>query len=294
MTGGKHVTIVVLAAAALAALLTVWSGPREARSATHPGEGPRIVALSPALAVALRDLGLADRVVGRHGFDLVLDNDIPVCGDQGGIDYEALLRARPTHVLLQWGERELPQRLRELAEARGWVVRSFTVLSLDDIVTTTGELESLFGVAEPLSPTLPETWSREGGAWSGRVLLLGATRPAGVLGPGSFHHDLLVSLGGTPAVTDGAAWQEFDAEDVLRLAPDAIVVFRPRPMGAAPVEPGWDELVAQLGKIGELDIPAVRERRVALIEHPLGLLPSTSARELAGELERVLAGWRDE
>jgi len=292
---GKHVAIVVVAAAVFAALLTLWGGgPREARSASQPPGGPRIVALSPALAVMLRDLGLGDHVVGRHGFDLVLDKSVPVCGDQGGIDYEKLLGVHPTHVLLQWGERELPEKLSRLAEQRGWIVRSYTVLSLEDIVATTARLETLFGVDDPISPTLPESWSREGRMWDGRVLLLGATRPPGVLGPGSFHHDLLVSLGGVPAVTEGAAWQELDAEDVLRLAPDGIIIFRPRPMGVAPDERSWDDLVAGLGRVGELDIPAVREQHIAVIDHPLGLLPSTSARELADELERVLAEWRGE
>ena len=75
--------------------------------------------LSPALAVIVRDLGLEANIVARHGFDIVLDKSIPVAGDQSGLDYEILLTAKPTHVLLEWGQREIPRRLGELMVERG-------------------------------------------------------------------------------------------------------------------------------------------------------------------------------
>src|SRR5689334_23210000 len=74
-----------------------------------PSSSPRVVALSPAVARTMRDLGLGKYLVGRHGFDQWSAQSLPVCGDQNGIDYETLVRARPTQVFLQVAD--VPDRL---------------------------------------------------------------------------------------------------------------------------------------------------------------------------------------
>ena len=68
---------------ALAAGLLVFGVSRapEAAQATPDDQGPRIVALSPAIAVILTDLGEQDRIVGRAGSDTHLPGSIPVAGD---------------------------------------------------------------------------------------------------------------------------------------------------------------------------------------------------------------------
>src|SRR5262245_61348101 len=134
--------LLLLGTGSLAAL---WATAARRPPAPAPDGGPRIVALSPAVAVILRDLGLADRIVGRHGYDFVLNKSVPVCGDQaGGIDYETLLRARPTHVLIESGARETPGRLTELAEEHHWAVESLRMLTLDDIEHTARRLGETF------------------------------------------------------------------------------------------------------------------------------------------------------
>ncbi|MEZ6243994.1 MAG: hypothetical protein R3B57_13235 [Phycisphaerales bacterium] len=283
----------------------------------------RIVALSPAIAHMLVELGLEDKIVGRHDWDLVLRKDVPAVGSQDGIDYEALLRTNPTDILLEWGSRPLPQRLTSLAAEHGWTVRNYgSLLTLDDMARTLDDLDLTY--AEPfekrpesvgvknaadLDPTtrferplpserLAQAWRDRGPAVrrAGRVLLLGMTDPPSAMGPGSFHQQILERLGGLPAITDGAAWQELDAEDVLRLAPDAIVLVLPRTPSPdeafeAPATPTADDLIERLGAIGRLDIPAIHDKRVALIDNPLAHLPSTSMADFADELASILERW---
>ncbi|MCC6660214.1 MAG: hypothetical protein IT437_04940 [Phycisphaerales bacterium] len=259
------------------------------------GAEPRIVVLSPAIGVILRDLGLAPRIVGRHGFDLALPKSIPVCGDQSGLDYEAMVRVRPTDILMEEGAGGVPARLTELAAQNGWSVRAFPMLTLDDIRDCTRRVALTFGRdAVPILSRMDAAWSPRDNLYQGRVLLLAAVDPPSALGPGSFHDQVLQRLGGVPAITDGSPYITLDAEDVLRLSPDAILLILPRPPDAparaAPVSAG--DLVTLLRRVGTLDIPAVRDHRIALIDDPLAHTPSTAMIGLADEVARILRGWR--
>jgi ABC-type Fe3+-hydroxamate transport system substrate-binding protein len=249
--------------------------------------------LSPALGVILRDLGVADRAVGRSGWDLALPRSLPVCGDQTAIDYEALASVRPTDIFLQWGKRELPERLVSMAAERGWGLHNAEMLTLDDIPRVTRELERITGAGRPeLFREMERAWTaRPGLERAGRVLLLESVNPPAALGPGSWHQQILERIGGRPALTEGGAYIVLDAEGVLKLAPDAIVLISPRPAGAAHEEPGGAALRARLGALGTLEIPAIRADRIALIDDPLALTPSTAMIGLADELAAILAGW---
>lgn len=281
------------------------SSPGAPAPSERENTGPRIVALSPAIAVALRDLGLADLIVGRHGFDAWTDQSVPVCGDQSGIDYEALLAVRPTHVLVQWGQREIPSRLADLASRRGWRLRSFNPLSLDEVRSMAAALWDEFapGAANRGDGDAPPAWpAAMDAAWSprepdlaaaGRVLILHGVSPPNALGPGSFHLQVLERLGAKPAVTHGSPYITLDLEDVRALAPDAIILLSPRPPGAPArsQSPTPDELAAALGPLARLDVPAVRSGRIAVIDDPECLLPSTSMVRFADDLARILEAW---
>jgi ABC-type hemin transport system substrate-binding protein len=259
--------------------------------------GPRLVVLSPALAVILRDVGAESLMVGRHDFDQVF-TDLPACGHQGGIDYERLLTLEPTHVLIEWGSRALPPRLVSLAEANGWEIERYEIRTLEDILSAAEALETEFGpksITEPIRDSLEQAWARSEVPLGrvGRVLLLAATGPPGALGPGSFHYEILERLGATLAMTRGGPWVELDSEDIIALAPDAIVLVVPRPGGAGIGAVGVDA-VAKLGGIGSLDIPAVRSGRVAVLDGVSYLTPSTAMGDFARNLREVLEGWAEE
>lgn len=272
------------------------------QTATNPETTPRVVVLSPALAVIMRDLGGADLVVGRHAYDLALDPSVPICGDQNGIDYEALLRAKPTDILIEWGDRPLPARLVALADDHGWSIDNMTLHKLDDIENACRFIHDSFIAARHAHDTgvdfEPPAWdetnwhARMHAAWSprdlsgaGRILLLMSTNPPGALGPGSFHHQILLRIGATPAIADGSPYMSLDAEDVLRLAPDGIILVIPES------EPSPADAPINLGPLATLDIPAIRTGRVALIGHPLALTPSTAMVDFADELAGILEQW---
>lgn len=298
-------------------------GAGESVGGTAEPDKVRIVAISPAVAVMLRDLGFERQIVGRHGYDLVLEPSVPVAGDQAGVDYETLIGLNPTHVYTQFGTLGVPERLSELAAERGWALEDVRLTTLDEIARSMDDMYLDLRGFEPQgadefdpikqfertvlpSERLAFAWRDRGPAVrdAGRVLLVAATEPPGVLGPGSFHHELLIRIGGTPAITEGGPWMELDAEDVLRVAPDAIVVITTTghpgrgPEGdarfVAPAELSWDETRGYLGVIGGLPIPAVRERRVAVIDDGLALLPSSSLADFADALAGHLEGWSAE
>lgn len=272
---------------------------------------PRIVVLSPALAAVMQDLGLEPAIVGRHGWDIALPSSLPVCGDQAGVDLEALLKVQPTHIVIQWGERELPTPLVALAGARSWTIININPLALDDIVGVTRELSRVFAPAierqaasERAKATLANLEAacarNDEAAWKGRVLLLAATNPAAALGPGSWHADVLDRMGGVSAIKIGKAYHTLDAEDLIRLAPQGIVLIQPRAT-SEPALPARNivgdmelaELSKRLGPIANLDLPAIRAGRVAIIDEPLALTPGTSIIQFRQRLREILKAWQE-
>jgi len=279
----------------------------------------RIVALSPALAIILKDLGYEDQIVGRHAYDVALDPKIPACGELGTIDYESLVKAKPTHIFIQWGAQELPPRLTDLAKANNWIVQNLNPLTLDEIESAARAMDQTIfefatqdlrdkltgapaqtGQPEHLKPAMPfedamhMAWSNRGPLMqsAGKILLVSGTKPIGALGPGSFHYQLLERLGATPVPTTGGPWITLDLEDLNKLAPDGIILFAPRPPHTpAPATPTPEKLIALFGRAGELNIPAFKNKRVALIDDPYCLTPSTAMIPIADQITDIVSNW---
>ncbi|MFG0306260.1 MAG: ABC transporter substrate-binding protein [Phycisphaerales bacterium JB040] len=300
------------------------------RTPSNPApEQRRLVVLSPALAVMLQQLGHEDDVVARHTWDIALSDSIPTIGDQFELDYEALLRLDPTHVYTQYESAGVPDRLRELSADRGWHLEDYRLNSVDDIAAALDDLYLDLGgtiqtdtplevegvdlgsvpdfdhplPSDRLATALSDRGPSVRGA--GRVLLLASADSPAALGPGSFHHDILVRIGGTPAIEDGGPWMTLDAEDVLRIAPDGIVLFAPREASESDRWPpptlaqgelddqAWGAIVDRLGALGDLPIPAIEQRRVLVIDDPLCLLPSPALADVADRMADVLELWSE-
>lgn len=256
-------------------------------------DAPRVVALGPALTIILRDAGLEPLIVGRHAVDTRLNQVLSV-GDQVGIDLEALGRARPTHVYVQWGARDLPAQLTDMARAGGWSLVNLPLLTLADVDRAVARLREDLGGATPIEPVTSRIAAlRQDRSKSGRVLLLHTAGPPAALGPGSYHHEILVLLGATPALTDGKPYMNLDAEDVLRLKPDAIILLQPgdRASPGPGVIRGVATLRDRLGPLADLDVPAIRLDRVAALTDADVLVPGTNLVGVAEAIARVLDGW---
>lgn len=261
----------------------------------------KIVCLSPALAVTLKDLGLEPSIIARHGYDLALSPSLPVAGDQQGLNYETILTLNPTHILLQLGS-GIPDKLSALSTQHRWTVTNYSILTLDDIQRTTRELHTTFAPPNapcPLLDRMTATWSAPANpafAQAGRILLLASTSPPAALGPGSFHHQILERLGATPAITQGNPFIELDAEAILALQPDGIILILPRrrddpvPSPSTPVQ-----LRARLGTLGTLSLPALNTtthpERIALIDSPLAHTPSSAMLAVTDEMRDILTRW---
>jgi len=280
----------------------------------------RFAVFSPALGVMLRDLGYEDSIVGRHNFDTALSSTIPVIGSHIDVDYEMLLTVDPTDVFFEMNASEIPPKVVSLADEHNWTIWSYKLETLDDIATTLDDLYlKLIGFMssdteiDPLSlqfdPTarfnteLPSSklvvsWSPIGAPSieAGRMLLVASVDPPGAMGPGSFHAQLIERLGVSTAISDGGMWQELDYEDIINLNPDSILVFTPQEPSEAdligePIPMSWDQISEQVGGLSRLPISAVETKRIAIVKHPLGLLPSSSLSQVADEISEVLRRW---
>jgi len=267
------------------------------RTAQEPGDGAmRIAVLSPALGATLSQMGFSRLVVGRHAYYRALDRSIPVVGDETGVDAEALVRVRPTHVVIERASWERSAGLAAMCDRHGWEAVVLEVDSLDDIAASARRLREMIDPEDEASRYTIEAFERamkpRTSAFHGRVLLLAEDDPPGALGPASFHGQVMERLGIANAITRQTRWAQLDGEDVLRLAPDAIVLVHPR-VGGVPGEVSTKELLGRLGSIGGLDVPAVRAGRIGLIDDPLALMPSLGLTGFSEALEDLLASFGD-
>lgn len=285
----------------------------DADPSEHTGDTPakcahRIASLSPGITATLIDRGHGACIVARHGWDSLVDQDLPIAGDQNQLDYETLLRSEPTHVLLQWGSRAAPTKLVELASERDWVVGLFGSLSWDEIASMEQELDAMLGPppaevrTRPLRMNIqpPSDEQRAARQRVGPVLLLLAGGEIAALGPGSFHHTMLVDHLGAHSVltssgTTDRSWGQYarlHAEDVVRLAPQAIVILHPRghdQPATDPFDPAqWRAL---LGGLTELGLPALTHGQVGVLDHPLALYAGSSLADVQDQLAAIVDHW---
>lgn len=286
-------------------------GRGELQSATV-ADAHRVVVLSPAAAVIVRDLGFADRVVGRHVYDAVLPKDIPACGDQGGIDYEALIRVKPTLVITQWGARALPEKFVALAEESGWSVLDVNPLNLEQIAEATVKIGAAISDDEAVKARAAELAGRVracgvyekavgevGSRQAPRVLMIVGVSPITALGPGSCHHEILIGAGARSVLSEGLAYQTLTNEDLVRLSPDGIILFDPRSesvMNAGEDGNGSSNARGDVWKpIRGLGLGAIEAGRVGVIDDPLSLMPSTAMIEVSERVRGMIREWeRDE
>lgn len=270
---------------------------RASRAAAQDAQSLRIAALSPAIGLILADLGLADRIVARHGFDRFLPASIPVGGDQAGLDYERLIAAQPTLVLLEWGARPLPGTLARLAAKRGWRVESFSLLSLDDVRSATRRIAALIEPWDAGAPERAEAVLRDFnralapqpdvGKALGRTLILYFTDPIGAAGPDAAIAQVVASLGGDLALPDSAAYVSLDAEDLLALDPDTILLLAPD----ADAAQAREDPASMLGAISRLNLRAIRQGRVGVITEPTSRSASLRLRGAAREIAEIARGF---
>ena len=255
-------------------LLGFGCGPDASTSRETEAAGAdtlRLAVLSPAFADTLRTLGYEARIVARHGYDQSLP-ELPALGDNLAIDYEVLASIRPDVLVMEDNATPTPPRLASLSERLEIRIARVPSLPLDDVrasIVTRDTLAAAFDAA--FEPLTPEAIERVGAV----APMLGGTA---ILGPGSFHHELLLRLGVRAAPETGAPYIRVDAEDVAALSPDTILLLTSEPGDTSEL----------LGRVGELDIPAIRDGRVVVVEFERVLQPSVALIETARLIRQAL------
>jgi ABC-type hemin transport system substrate-binding protein len=248
---------------------------------------------SPAITATLRDLGLADRLVGRSRFCEGVD-DVTVVGDLLDVDYETLVRLDPTHILVQPPSSGTDAGLLALAGERKWKVSAWSLAGLADVRTMLAELPS--AIAPDPGPLHQHTTERANAmlaeidaalapdprdnpiAACGRTLLVEKVNPILAFGRGSYLDQMFTAMGGENAVQI-EGYPELSLEDVIRLDPDTIIVVRSRADGLT--------ASSALGPIAAADLRAIREGRIGLLAHPDALLPGSGLGRAAEALKQV-------
>lgn len=242
---------------------------------------PRIVSLSPAATQMLHDLGRLHYVVGVGEFDPTETRNARVVGDLYAIDYEVLLSLRPTDVLLQPGADGVPDRLRRLADRRGFTIHSFEIETLDDAldVLTTSVAEAIDDAdrAAELAGRV-RTQMRQLAALTAerdrpRILLaVGLSPYVTAAAPGTFLDDSLAVAGGRNALEEAAVlYPEIDHEQLLALDPDLIVYLSGRRFD-----------------VGSVSLPPPLDERLVVLQDPVTLLPSTSVPRITAKMLGIL------
>ena len=241
----------------------------------------RLVSLSPAISRTLATLGLADRVVGRTPW-CRLPAAIPVVGDLYRIDYERLIRVRPTDVLLQTPASGLDPELRRLAKVHRWRLHAWPHLDrVTDVRRLIRELpEALFGGAPPTGVAARrdrllqalDTTLKSGPCTTdpGPVVLLTGTDPPLAFGRRTYLDDLLQAWGLRNAVQQDG-WVTLSLERLARLRPATVVWLSDRP-----AEP-------------PAGLRAAAPEHLRVLEHPDVLLPAAGLPDVAQALARILS-----
>lgn len=268
-------------------------------SATQAASQPttrslRIAALSPAAAVIVRDLGFESALVARHAFDAASSQTLAVAGDQAGIDYEALIAQSPSHVITQWGARELPARLKELTRTSAWQHIDVNPISLEDIHRCVFELDAFLqksAQAATPSPRAHELATQLGAISAASsdpqtqrtftAVLLLSTSPIAALGPTSCQAQVAQAAGFSVLPANAGAYTELSSEELLKLSPDCLIIFSP----SVNASQSQDDLAAlRTRTLAPLASIKLHTRPTLLITSTESLLPSTSMLRLHQEL----------
>ena len=267
-------------------------GGAEGMEQTDADTGPRLVVLSPGLASVLRALGRAEVLVGRHRYDAWSDQSVPAVGDNVRVEAERLMAVRPTHIVLEQSETEQPTGVAIAAERTGAAVIRVPVLQLADLEEAVRTVDRLSrglsvgsardGPSSGLSVEAQALLTRLGRATArspvveqelGRTLVIAATDPIGVTGPGSFHHDLVLALGAEALPATGGPWQSLSSEDVAALRPRTLVLL-------APGEPTADAS-SRLRGVRSLLPDLFVEGRIVVVSGDEALLPGPGLIDVA-------------
>lgn len=261
-------------------------------SCDHPASPPAtpeaasvgtIVSLSPAATDLFLAMGVGDRLVGvsTYDFDPRVER-LPRVGDYLNADWERIAALRPGHIVAQMAADRVPSGFVDRARSLGAAVHRVQIDRLDDITTMATQLgngvgrpDAGEGLSRALRQPIDAVRARVADCPPVRTLIVVSDDGMSVVGGETYLDDLLTAAGGVNVLgPERTGYIKIDAELMRALAPDAILQLAPATTPAAREASGriWSRLS---------DLPAVRNRRVLVIDEPWALMPGAHVGELA-------------
>lgn len=284
------------------------SDPKPAEPTLPVEAPPKVVTFAPALTQMLRDLKMEDQLVGVSENDDAAPKSLPVVGNFLSPDAEKLVKIKPTHVLMMVGLEGPPARIVELSKSLGFELVAYrypaSFLEIGDILA-----ESPVSTTEPSAVNAPESlgklFKRETMAKTLKysmlarltriadavksdqdpsVLVVIGTGPLMASGPKTVFDDVLPFAGGRNAAWDSRVpAPTYDREKLLTVKPEVILLVQPNGMPLKSIEED-----SRLAELRGLDIPAVKNNRVHLVNDPLAMLPSTSLPRVVAAMAKAI------
>jgi iron complex transport system substrate-binding protein len=276
-----------------------WAGRSDSRQNDRPAAFPRrIVSAAPSLTETLFALGLGNRVVGVTNYCNYPPEARrrPKIGALLNPNYEAVVALRPQVVVILSGDEQSLRDLRKLG-LRTLVVNHKSIEGILDSFTTIGRACGAEPQAEAFCADIRARLDRVERKLAGRprprvLLAVDRTPSRGRLedvyiGGRDGHLDRILELaGGRNAYQGDVPFPVVSREGMLRMDPQMILDLVPLPPGMPARRP--DQRRAILADWNGLDVEAVRQGRVYLVEEDYAFIPGPRFILLVEKLARLI------
>lgn len=258
------------------------------RQVHAPLNPERIVSLAPNVTEILYALGLGDRVVGVTEFSDFPEEAKrkPRVGTYVNSNVEKIVSLRPDLVIGIFGgtRKETAERL----EGLGYSVYVTKARNMDEVMVMIEKVGSITGrsleasaLADRLRKRIKAVVDRVAGAPRPLVFLEINAKPLMTVGAASFHNELISLAGGENLAGHvNARYPQYSIEDVVRRAPDCIIISTMDRKGL------FEEQKAEWMRWP--DIPAVKNNRICFIDSDLIDRPSPRIVDGLEEMARLI------
>ena len=258
------------------------------REVVIPPSPKRIISLAPNLTEILFTLGLDKEIVGvsLHCNFPEAAKHKPRVGTYISLDFEKILSLRPDLILATGAGNtlEMVERLEKL----GFPTYVIFPKNFDGILTSirhVGQILSREKEAKEIISNMQarrqRVIERTRGLPRPRVFLQIGEAPLVTVGKGSFADDLIYLAGGENiAAADGKMYPRFGLEEILRRAPEVIIISSMNPGGS------YDKIIQEWARWKT--IPAVQNGRIHLIDSDLIDRPSPRIIDGLEEMARII------
>lgn len=263
---------------ALLGLALIAAPLRAAAPASAPAN-IRIVSTVPAATLNLVLIGAADRLVGVSKFDVLYlpkaQKDLPIVGDYEDINYEQLVKLKPTAVIIQTIEPRIPPRLKDLAAQENFQLINLRFDHVEDIWTSVRALGKVAGkeqearrAIEHAQDDLKDVAAQFKDAPHPRVVYLVSPKLMLMCGGKTFLDEMITAAGGVNiGAKAGEGFLDVNRETIVKLAPQVLLV-------GALEEPAEMQDDPRLAPWFNLPVPAAADKRVYLVTDGNGLMAS--------------------